>query len=169
MNIILIGFMGTGKTEVGKRLAEKLFNDFLDTDELIEKSEGKKISDIFKDNGEEYFRNLETEVIETLQDYENYVLSTGGGIVLKDQNVQLLKEIGPIVLLTAREDIILSRMKDKNDRPLLENGDKAEKIKGLLAKRDPIYKSAADYIVDTSDKSVDNIVEEIINHVQNKS
>lgn len=169
MNIILIGFMGTGKTEVGKRLAERLSNDFLDTDELIEKSEGKKISDIFKDNGEEYFRNLETEVIETLQDYENYVLSTGGGIVLRDENVRLLKEIGPIVLLTARDDVILSRVSDKDDRPLLEQGDKAEKIKELLAKRALIYKAAADYTVDTSDKSVDNIVEEIINHVQNKS
>lgn len=169
MSIVLIGFMGVGKSEVGKAAAERLGYSFLDTDELIEKSEDKEISRIFKENGEEYFRGLETEVLETLQNYDDFVLSTGGGIVLKEKNIGLLKGMGPLVLLTARPEVIFERIKSVNNRPLLETGNKEDKIKEILSVRDPIYNKAADLTIDTSDKKIEEIVEEIVSYAQNKS
>jgi len=161
MNIILTGFMGVGKTEVGKALADKLKLNFLDTDELIEKTEGRQISEIFDKEGEPYFRDLETEVLKTLGNYDNFVLATGGGIILREENVELLREIGPLILLTAREEIILERVKDTEDRPLL-TGDKAQKIKEILSVRNPIYNRVADFIVDTSEITPEQATEEII-------
>jgi len=168
-NIVLIGFMGTGKTEVGKNLAERLGYSFLDTDDLIEKTEKKRISQIFDKKGEEYFRNLETEVIKTLQDYDKFVIATGGGIVLKDENIKLLKQIGSLVLLSAAPEIVLKRLENDNTRPLLKSENKEEKIKEMLSIREPIYNNAADFKVDTSDKDVKTIIEEILSYVQNKS
>lgn len=160
--------MGVGKTEVGKNLAGRLSYSFLDTDTLIEDAENKKIPQIFKDHGEPYFRKLETEVLETLQDYDEFVLSTGGGIVLKEENVALLREMGKLVLLTARPEVILERLKLTDDRPLLQTGNKLEKIKEILSVRDPIYNESADMTIDTSDKKIEEIVEEIFNNDQNK-
>lgn len=167
MNIILIGFMGVGKSEVGRALADKLKLNFLDTDELIEKTEERKIAEIFSKEGEGHFRELETEVLITLSDYDNFVLSTGGGIVLREENVKLLKEIGPLVLLTAREEVIMERVKSTEDRPLLA-GDKAEKIKEILSTRNPIYNKAADFTVDTSDITPEEAADKIINYVKSK-
>lgn len=161
--------MGVGKTEVGKSLAEKLAFSFLDTDNLIEEAEGKKITQIFKDEGEQHFRKLETEVLETLQDYEDFVLSTGGGIVLKEENVALLREMGKIILLKATPEVICERLKNVSDRPLLAQGDRLEKIKEILSKRDPIYNSSADLIIETSEKTIEEIVEEIINYAKDIS
>jgi len=161
MNIILIGFMGVGKSEVGRLLARRLNMNFLDTDELIEKTEGRKISEIFAKEGEGHFRDLETEVLKTLEDYDNFALSTGGGLVLREENVELLKEIGPLILLTAREEIILGRVKHTEDRPLLQ-GDQPKKIKEILSERNPIYNKVADFVVDTSDITPEQAVEEIL-------
>src|SRR3990167_4969688 len=111
MNIILIGFMGTGKSEVGKKLAAELGINYLDTDELIEKTEKQRISEIFKPKGEEYFRDLETKVLKTLQDYDNFVISAGGGIILREENVKSLKNIGPLILLWAEPEVIHERIK----------------------------------------------------------
>lgn len=169
MNIILIGFMGVGKSAVGRLLAERLNLSYLDSDELIEETEGRKISEIFAKEGEDYFRGLETEVIKTLIEYDAFVASTGGGIVLREENVKMLKEIGPLILLTARPEIIYERIRSANDRPLLEQGGKLGQIKELLLKRAPIYNKAADYTIDTSDAPVETVVEEIIKYVQSKS
>lgn len=167
MNIIIIGFMGVGKSEVGKALAGRLKLNFLDTDELIEKTEGRKIAEIFAQEGEDHFREMETEVLKTLTDYDHFVLSTGGGIVLREENVQLLKEIGPLVLLFAREEIILQRVKDTEDRPLLA-GDKAQKINEILTVRNPIYNRVADFTVDTSEITPEAAADKIIEYVKSK-
>lgn len=167
MNIIIIGFMGVGKSEVGRAMAGKLKLNFLDTDELIEKTEGRKIAEIFAQEGEDHFRELETEVLKTLTDYDHFVLSTGGGIVLREENVKLLKEIGPLVLLTAREEVILERVKSTEDRPLLA-GDKAQRIKEILSTRNPIYNRVADFVVDTSDITPAEAADKIIEYVKSK-
>lgn len=159
--------MGVGKSEVGRALAGKLKLNLLDTDELIEKTEGRKISDIFAKEGEGHFRELETEVLKTLADYDNFVLSTGGGIVLKDENVELLKTLGPLILLTAREEVILDRVKSTEDRPLL-SGDKAQKIKEILSTRNPIYNKVADFTVETSDITPETAADRIIEYVKSK-
>ncbi|HTY13478.1 MAG TPA: shikimate kinase [Candidatus Omnitrophota bacterium] len=162
MNIILIGFMGVGKSEVGRALAARLNLNFIDTDAVIEKSEGRSISSIFEKEGEPRFRDIETEVVRTLEDYDGFVISTGGGMVLKDENVKMLKAIGPLVLLNSRPDVIHDRLQDNDDRPLLKRGDKLENITGLLAKREPFYAGAADFTVDTSDITPQEAAEEII-------
>lgn len=161
--------MGVGKSAVGKSLSEKLGFSFVDTDLLIEDAEERKISDIFKMDGEEFFRGLETEVLETLSNYEDLVIATGGGIVLRSKNVGILRDMGHIILLTASPDVILKRIESDGSRPLLENGDKLQKIKDILEKRKVVYESSADFKVDTSDKNIEEVVEEIINYVQDKS
>jgi shikimate kinase len=168
MNIILIGFMGAGKSAVGHLLATELKMDYLDTDQLIEQTEGRKIAEIFKSDGEEYFRRVETEVLETLQDYDNFVLSTGGGMVLKAENVALLKAIGPVVLLKAGPDIIYERIKQEKHRPLLEVPDPPAEIKKLLAYREPFYNSAADHVVETAKLTPEGVAKEISEWLRSK-
>jgi shikimate kinase len=158
--------MGVGKSEIGRNLSARLDMNFIDTDEIIEKTEGRKISDIFEKSGEPYFRNLETEVIKTLEDYDNFVISTGGGIVLREENVKMLKEIGPLVLLTSLPETIYQRLKETSDRPLLAQGDKMEGIKKMLEARGPIYEKVADYKIDTSNISPQEAVEEIIKWIK---
>lgn len=161
MNIILIGFMGVGKSEVGKLLASRLGLSFTDCDALIEKQEGQAISSIFSSRGEDHFRDLENRLLQSLAGRDGLLLSTGGGMVLREENVKLLKKMGPLVLLTARQEVILKRLKDTDDRPLLQ-GDKEQNIKEILSKRDPIYNSVADLKVDTSDLTPEKAVEEIV-------
>jgi shikimate kinase len=161
MNLILIGFMGVGKSEVGKLLASRLGLTFTDCDALIEEQEGQIISAIFSSQGEEHFRDLETRLLESLAGQDGLLLSTGGGMVLRAENVKLLKKMGPLVLLTAREEVILNRLKDTEDRPLLK-GDKAQSVKEILSKRDPVYNKVADLKVDTSDLTPEKAVEEIV-------
>lgn len=162
MNIILIGFMGVGKSEVGRILSSRLKMNFIDTDNIIEGAEGIKISEIFEKKGEPYFRDLETKVITTLHDYDNFVISTGGGIVLREENVKMLKEIGPLVLLASSPDAIYGRLKDEKDRPLLRSEDKMKNIKDILEKRTPIYNKVSDFSVDTSKLSPEQVAEEIV-------
>ncbi len=161
MNIILIGFMGSGKSAVGHRLARELKMDYLDTDELIEKTEKMSINDIFAQKGEPYFRDLETEVVRTLSDYDNFVISTGGGMVLREENVRMLKGIGPLVLLWAEPDTVYQRVREHEHRPLLNVPDPKAEIKRILESRTPVYKRVADHVVNTSKLNVDECVEEI--------
>lgn len=169
MNIVLIGFMGSGKTVVGRRLAAELRLDFLDTDELIEKTAGKKISEIFAAEGEEYFRDLESEVLKTLRDYDHFVLSTGGGMVLRAENVALLKGLGPVVLLWTDPEKIWHRIKHEEHRPLLKVADPEGEIVKRLGDREPFYRQAADWIIDTSKLDVDQVTEEIIKWLKSRS
>jgi len=161
--------MGSGKSAVGHRLASKLKMDYLDTDELIEKTEKMTINEIFGDKGEEYFRDLETEVIKTLGDYDNFVLATGGGMVLREENVKMLKEIGPLVLLWADPKVVFDRVNKHTHRPLLNVPDPVAEIKNILDKREPIYRKVADLVIDTSKMTIDEEVDKIEEFVHAKN
>ena len=160
--------MGAGKTAVGQALARELVLDYLDTDELIEKTAQKTISKIFAENGEERFRELETEVLKTLTDYDNFVISTGGGIVLRDENVALLKEIGPLVLLWAEPKVIFERISCEHHRPLLKVADPLAEINKILKIREPIYRQVADQIIETGALNISQVVEEIKQWLKSK-
>lgn len=168
MNIILIGFMGAGKTVVGQLLAKELSLNFLDTDELVEAAAGKKISQIFQLDGEETFRQLETEVLKTLQDYDNFVLSTGGGIILKEENRQLLKALGQILLLWAKPEVVYERIKNEKHRPLLQVPDPQAEVLKILTEREPIYHAVANQTVETSDKTPELVTKEITEWLRSK-
>ena len=160
--------MGVGKTVVGKKLAQELGFKYIDTDQLIEKTKKRSIKDIFKKKGEPYFRDLETEVLKTLHEYENYVISTGGGIVMLEENVKILKEIGPLILLWAEPNVVYERIKDEKQRPLLQVPDPKEEITKILARRKPTYQSVADFMVDTSSLKVEEAVKEIVQWLKSK-
>ena len=161
MNIVLTGFMGTGKSKIGKRLAKKLGMSYLDTDELIEEGEKDSISAIFKKRGEEYFRRLETKVVKEVALLDNFVISTGGGVVLREGNIRLLKKNAFIVCLFASPEVILKRTKGDDNRPLLGVNNQKKRIEELLAFRKPYYEKA-DFSVDTSALDSEGVVEEII-------
>jgi shikimate dehydrogenase len=157
-NIVLIGFMGSGKTTVGKELAQRLQMDFLDTDSYIEEKAGKTITEIFHDEGEEAFRKLETEALEHLRDTVSHtVFSTGGGMPLRVENARLLKEIGKVYYLMADSYTIYDRVKDNTDRPLLQGENPYEKICSLMNERKLLYEKAADVVVDTNSNDLDEV------------
>ena len=168
MNIVLIGFMGSGKSAIGHELAKELDMNYLDTDELIEKAEKISINDIFAKKGEPYFRDLETGVIKTLGDYDNFVISTGGGMVLREENVKMLREIGPLVLLWANPEAVYARVKSETHRPLLNVPDPRAEIKKILDSRTPIYNRVADHKVDTSKLDVDECVKGIMEWLKSR-
>lgn len=161
-NLVLIGFMGSGKTTIGKEYAKRNQMNFLDTDAYIEKKAGKKISEIFKEDGEEYFRQLETSVLEELKNELNHtVVSTGGGMPLRRQNANRLKEIGKVCYLSAANQVIFERIKDNKNRPLLQCDNPYEKICKLMSERKPIYEKAADYCIDTNSNDINEVCNEI--------
>ena len=166
MNIVLIGFRGTGKSTVGRLLAKRLERDFIDSDNQIESSTGKTIKSIFEDYGEEGFRKIEADVIAKLGEEDNKVISAGGGAVLREENVRNLKDNGFLVLLEATPEIINSRIaqdkKTTQQRPSLTDKKPLDEIKHLIAEREPAYKSAADFTINTSYASCEDIVNEII-------
>ncbi|MCP4267446.1 MAG: shikimate kinase [Candidatus Brocadiaceae bacterium] len=172
MNIVLIGFRGTGKSTIGRLLAKHLGRDFIDSDQHIESSTGKTIKSIFEDEGEEGFRKIETDTIAELSKADNKVISAGGGVVLKEENVRNLKDNGFLVLLEATPEIIHSRLsqdkKTTEQRPSLTDKKPIDEIKHLIAERKPAYKSTADHTINTSYVSCEDIVNEIIT-VVNKS
>ncbi len=169
-NIILTGFMASGKSAVGKELAKRLRMDFVDTDKLIEEKEGIKISQIFREKGEPYFRDVEAEVIKEVAEYENSAIATGGGVVLKEENMQALRKNGRIICLSTDAATILKRTSQNRLRPLLEGerGSRENKIKDLLTFRAPYYQKA-DFIVDTTDLMVKETVEKIIKYLNEKN
>jgi shikimate kinase len=160
-NIVLIGFMGTGKSEVGQRLASRLDRAFLDTDEQIVAKAGRSIPEIFELEGEVGFRDRETTLLGSLTDLQNAVLATGGGILGRDENVALLRGIGTLVCLSARPEVILERTRPWNSRPLLAGSpDPRATVERLLAERAPRY-ALADVTIDTSERSIDEVVDEL--------
>jgi shikimate kinase len=166
-NIILIGFMGVGKTEVGKLLAKELNMTYVDTDSMIEKEQGRSINDIFSDDdGENAFRNMETAVLKGLEGKTGFVVSTGGGIVLRQENVKMLKSMGPLVLLSAEPDVIYGRIKLESHRPLLKGSDPKSKIAAMLKARISLYEKAADLKVDTSSLSPSEACNTIIAYLR---
>jgi shikimate kinase len=162
MNIVLIGFMASGKTVVGKILAAKLNLKYIDVDSTIEKNTGHAIADIFKQHGENNFRDLETKAIKCVAMLDHFVISVGGGAVMRPENVQELRANGKLVYLSASPEAILQRIGDARTRPLLaKEPDKLKKIKDLLAHREPLYKEC-DFQVDTTFLKIDQVADKIV-------
>jgi shikimate kinase len=159
-NIILTGFMGVGKTSVGKLLAKDLGYAFVDTDVLIESDQRMDITSIFTKFGETCFRDVETRIIRHVLEGYNQVVSTGGGAVIRDENRSTFKKAGIVICLSARPEVIFERIKHETHRPLLQTPDPKGKIKELLDSREKYYRQA-DLIIDTSEKSVEDAVKEI--------
>ncbi len=153
-NIILIGYMGSGKTTIGKKAARALNYSFCDTDEQIEIEEECSISELFLDKGEEYFRKKETDTLRKLLGETNrLVVATGGGIIMKKENVNILKRLGTVVYLKCSVDVLHNRLHGDTKRPLLAEGSLKEKIAMMLKEREPLYEAAADVILETDGKS----------------
>ena len=166
-NIALIGFMGTGKTAVGKVLAEKLGRSFVELDLLIEQKVGKAISEVFQQEGEIAFRELELEVTREVSKSRDLVIACGGGIVLNKINVDRLKENAIIVYLTASPGVILKRVaNEEGQRPLLEVDNPVLTIREMLRFRKPFYERAADIIINTSRLDINSAAEQIISRLK---
>ncbi len=151
-NIVLIGFMGCGKSTVGRELHQRLGYRLMDIDHIIEETIGKKITEIFREMGEQAFREFETIQLAEIskQTGVRHIISTGGGIVIRPENRTLLRKLGYVVWLRAPEDVIFERTSRNRDRPLLNSPDAREKISSLLAEREPWYRETAHLRVDTA-------------------
>ena len=161
-NIVLIGFMGSGKSTISNALHQMYAMDVIEMDQVIADREGMSISKIFETHGEEYFRNLETGLLRELQNRKGVVISSGGGVPMRDENVIEMKKNGKVILLTASPETILDRVKNNHDRPLLENNKNVDFISELMEKRRSKYEAAADIVIQTDGKSAFEICEEII-------
>ncbi|MEN6621903.1 MAG: shikimate kinase [Smithella sp.] len=170
MNVVLIGYRACGKSTVGKLLAEKLNFIFLDTDSLIEDKAAISIKEIIANHGWDYFRAREKEVVQKLALKNKCVIATGGGVVLDEDNVNLLKKIGLIIWLnTPLADIIkrLSEDAEKDGvRPQFTNYNLAEETAMVLKERIPLYQKAADFVLDTSEKGIEQVMEEIFYYLR---
>lgn len=160
-NIVLIGLMGSGKSTVGKCLAQKAGLEFLDTDEIIIQKAGKPIGQIFEDEGEPFFRDLEAEVIAETAKKQGCVISTGGGAVLREENIENLKRTGILFFLKASPEALYERVKDDNSRPLLRGDDPVSILRRILTARTYYYEQA-DFTVNTEKLSVEEGCEEIL-------
>ena len=162
-NLILIGFMGSGKTSVGKLLAKELGYQFGDTDDMIEAQEGMTVGKIFSRHGEELFRDLETTLLLAINSsLRKTVLSTGGGMPINDRNIKLLRNMGQVIYLRASQATIIERVSGDTKRPLLKGNNLKETVEKLLTPRILYYERAADIIIDTDDFLVKDIVEKIL-------
>jgi len=161
-NIFLIGFMGVGKSTVSDYLSKILASPQVEMDQVIVNKEHMSINKIFEEYGEEYFRNCETNLLIELQKKNNQIVSCGGGVAMREINVREMKKNGRGVLLTASPETILERVKDSDERPLLRGRKNTEYISELMEIRRPKYRAAADIIVDTDHKNVEEIAEEIV-------
>ena len=160
-NIVLFGFMGTGKTCVGRAVAERLGMTYVDLDDLIEAHEGTTISDIFAAKGEPYFRRVEAEVAAEASRLEGHVIATGGGVVLHEENVRVLERSGVGICLNATAEAILKRVKHETHRPLLAVEDPLARVRALLAYRAPFYSKVSQQ-VETTGRPVEAVVEEVM-------
>lgn len=158
-NVILTGMMGSGKTSVGLELAKILECDFFDLDEIIEKKYGK-ITQIFKDKGENYFREIETSELKNFKNNGAFVLSTGGGAVLKEENLEILRSLGEVFYLSADAQTIYDRVKEQTQRPLLNTKDPKKTIEDILSSRLEKYEKSGEKIV-TDNKNIEQIAREI--------
>ncbi len=163
MNLVLCGMMGAGKTTIGVKIADLTGRRWYDTDGLIMDKHGK-IADIFEYYGEAHFRKLETEIIRELAGMDNLIISTGGGLVLKKENNELLQKNGKIVFLRASLETLAKRLKVDGNRPLLQTSTESirDRLSRLMQERTPVYELVANYIVDVDGKTPEQIAEEIV-------
>ena len=160
--IVLMGFMGAGKTTIGKSLAEAAGIAFVDTDERIENEQGRKISEIFAEDGETAFRDMETDLLKRLvESKEEFVLSIGGGMPVREENRRLLREIGTVIYLKTSKEEIIRRVSGDTARPLLQGGALEEKVTALMNAREHIYEETAHREVVTDGSDVSGLVEKI--------
>ena len=160
--------MGTGKTVVGKEVARELSRQFLDLDSLIEGKENRKINQIFAEQGEAYFRNIEKQTLKEISAEKNLVVSCGGGIVIDRENIQTMKQTGSMICLSTRPEVILARTRRYKHRPLLNVDNPKQRIEELLEIRAPFY-AQADYIIDTSELAVSSVVNKVLEYVKAKN
>jgi len=169
-SIALIGFMATGKSTVGKALKARLGKEykFIETDQIIIEMAGKSIPKIFAEDGEAEFRNYEVEACKVAAGLTKTVISCGGGVVLNASNIEILKQTCHIVLLTATPEVIYNRAmsEGKEIRPIINKKDPFKEIIELLRYREPYYTSSAEIFIDTTKKSIEIIVEEILTHTK---
>lgn len=166
MNVVLIGYRGTGKTTVGKAVAARLGCELLSTDAEIVKSAGQTIPQIVEQHGWEYFRDLETKMCQELANKDGLVLDTGGGAILRPQNVDMLKRTGKLFWLTASVETIARRIGSDTQRPSL-TGTKSfiDEIQDVLRERTPKYQAAADHVIETEGRSVSQVTDEILSRL----
>ncbi len=165
-NIVLIGFMGAGKSTISEFLKTAFAMDVIEMDQIIAEREGMSISDIFEAYGEQYFRDLETNLLIEMQSRTNVVISCGGGTPMRECNVVEMKKNGRVVLLTAKPETILDRVKDSHERPLIENNKTVSFIAELMEKRREKYEAAADIVIETDGKDELQICEELIHRLR---
>jgi len=165
-NIALIGFMAVGKSAVGRNLAKRLSRRFVDLDRMIEKRSGLKVREIFESKGEPYFRELEKQTLAELLQQQDHVIATGGGVVMDDENLRLLKDKTILVCLTASTDAILARVGSGAKRPLLRGPNRRERIEELLNLRAEKY-AQAHVTIDTSNLTLEQVVDQIVTAVDN--
>jgi shikimate kinase len=165
-NIVLIGFMGSGKSSVGRRLATRTSHRFVDTDELVATRAGRSITQIFAEHGETHFRDLETAALLECVGRTGIVLATGGGIILREENRETLHRIGPVVWLDADPDALFERVSRNKKRPLLQTEDPRASFDTLLASRREIYAATADFRVDSTGESHDDVAQAVLNEVE---
>ncbi len=163
-SLFLIGFMGTGKSSVAAALGDMLKQEVVEMDARIAEQEGMSIPEIFAQKGEAYFRQSETQLLLDCAGGEPKIVSCGGGVPMRQENVDAMRACGKVVLLTARPEVILERLKDDHSRPLLEGHKDAAYVSSLMEQRWPKYRAAADLTVDTSDLSIGEVCDEILLH-----
>lgn len=172
MNITLIGYRGTGKTSVGRALAKKLGRTFYDTDVYIEEKAGISISGMVARKGWSFFRTMEKEVVAELSAFNHCVIAAGGGAVLDPENVAHMKKSGPVVLLEAAAEVIFERMKGdertEEQRPSLTGRDPYEEIEEVLEQRRPFYREAMDFSVETTSKTIEQVLQEIVDKLESR-
>jgi len=164
-NIYLIGFMGAGKTTIGKFLSRKLNYNFVDLDLHIEKEQGISISEMFEKHGEKYFRDAETESLRKFSEKSNQIISTGGGIVIKDENWQIMRNRGVSVYLKSSIKTLFNRVKHKSTRPLLNVENPFEKAKELFSSRESLYEKS-DIIIDREGLEPGDVADAIVRELE---
>ena len=165
-HIFLIGFMGVGKSTVSRLLSRKLGREEVDTDGMIVQQEGRSIPEIFEQSGEEYFRRLETGVLDELAGEAPCIVSCGGGMAMREENVAKMKALGTVIFLTAQPETIYDHVKDSTHRPLLNGNMNIPYIRKLMEAREPKYQVAADCVVVTDGWTPEQVAEEIIRVLQ---
>ena len=164
-SFFLIGFMGAGKSSVAAALGNALKREVLEMDQCISEQEKMSIPEIFAQKGEAYFRQCETQLLRDCANREPQVVSCGGGVPMRQENVEAMRACGTVILLTARPEVILERVKDDHNRPLLEGHKDVPYISGLMEQRRPHYEAAADVTVETSDLTIQEVCREILERI----